>query len=85
MNYIYPENLKARPTMWFWSLKDFVILGIGALISIVFLIHLHKLVPAAIVMAYGFLTIRLEDATILDFIKYAGRYFISTQQEYRWR
>ena len=71
--------------MWFWSLKDFVILGIGALISIVFLIHLHKLVPAAIVMAYGFLTIRLEDATILDFIKYAGRYFISTQQEYRWR
>ena len=71
--------------MWFWRLKDFLILAIGALISLVFLIHLHKLVPAAIVMTYGFLTIRLEDATILDFIKYAGRYFITTQQEYRWR
>ena len=71
--------------MWFWRLKDFLILDIGALISLVFLIHLHKLVPAALVMTYGFLTIRLEDATILDFIKYAGRYFITTQQEYRWR
>ncbi|SEW38095.1 hypothetical protein SAMN05216413_2611 [Ruminococcaceae bacterium KH2T8] len=85
MNYIYPENLKAKPTMWFWSLKDFVILGIGVLISIVFLIHLHKIVPAAIVLTYGFLTIRLDDATILDFIKYAVRYFITTQQDYRWR
>ena len=85
MNYIYPDNLKARPTMWFWSLKDFVIIGIGTLISIVFLIHLHKIFPAAIVLTYGFLTIRLDDATILDFIKYAARYFITTQQDYRWR
>ncbi len=85
MNYIYPDNLKARPTMWFWSLKDFVIIGIGILISIVFLIHLHKIFPAAIVLTYGFLTIRLDDATILDFIKYAARYFITTQQDYRWR
>lgn len=85
MNYIYPENLKARPTMWFWSLKNFVVMGIGTLISIVFLIHLHKIVPAAIVLTYGFLTIRLDDATILDFIKYAARYFITTQQDYRWR
>lgn len=85
MNYIYPENLKARPKMWFWSLKDFVIIGIGALISIVCLIHLHKIVPAAIVLTYGFLTIRLDDATLMDFIKYAVRYFITTQQDYRWR
>ena len=85
MNYIYPENLKAKPTMWFWSLKDFVILGFGALVAIVFLIHWHKIGPAAGVLLYGFLTIRLDDATILDFLKYAVRYFITTQQEYRWR
>jgi hypothetical protein len=71
--------------MWFRSLKNFVIMGIGTLISIVFLIHLHKIVPAAIVLTYGFLTIRLDDATILDFIKNAARYFITTQQDYRWR
>lgn len=85
MNYIYPDNLKARPKMWLWSLKDFVFIGIGALISIVLLVHLHKLVPAAIVLTYGFLTIQLDDATLLEFIKYAARYFITTQQDYRWR
>ena len=85
MNYIYPDNLKAKPTMWLWSLKHFVIIGIGALISIVLLIHMHKVFPAVIVLTYGFLTIRLDDATILDFIKYAARYFITTQQDYKWR
>ena len=56
-----------------------------ALVAIVFLIHWHKLVPFAGVLLYGFLTIRLDDATIMDFLKYAVRYFISTQQEYEWR
>ena len=32
----------------------------------------------------GFLSIRLEDTTILDFIRYAVKYFISTQQIYFW-
>lgn len=30
------------------------------------------------------LSIRLEDTTILDFIRYAVKYFISTQQIYFW-
>lgn len=85
MNYIYPENLKAKPTMWLWSLKNFVILAFGALVSIVFLIHWHKLIPFAFLMLYGFLTIRMDDATVMDFLNYAVRYFISTQQEYKWR
>lgn len=85
MKYIYPENLKAKPTMWFWSLKDFVILAFGALVAIVFLIHWHKFVPFVVVLLFGFLTIRLDDATILDFLKYAVKYFITSQQEFRWR
>lgn len=85
MNYIYPENLKAKPTMWLWSLKNFVILAFCALVSIVFLIHWHKLIQFAFLMLYGFLTIRMDDATVMDFLKYAVQYFISTQQEYRWR
>ena len=35
--YLYPQNLKASANMWFWSLKDFAILGIAALMSIVML------------------------------------------------
>lgn len=83
--YIYPQNLKATANLWLWSLKDFAILGIAALFSIAALVQLRMLVPAAITLCYGFLTIRLDDATILDFIKYAVRYFLSTQQHYDWR
>ena len=83
--YIYPQNLKAVANMWLWSLKDFVILGIAALLSIVILVELGLVLPAAATLVYGFLTIRMDETTILDFLKYAVRYFISTQQYYEWR
>ena len=83
--YIYQQNLKAVANMWLWSLKDFVILGIAALLSIVILVELGLVLPAAVTLVYGFLTIRMDETTILDFLKYAIRYFISTQQYYEWR
>lgn len=83
--YIYLQNLKAVANMWLWSLKDFVILGIAALLSIVILVELGLVLPAAVTLVYGFLTIRMDETTILDFLKYAIRYFISTQQYYEWR
>ena len=79
------EIIALRESYGLSAAKMSVILGFGALVAIVFLIHWHKIVPAAGVLLYGFLTIRLDDATILDFLKYAVRYFITTQQEYRWR
>ena len=32
--YLYPQNLKATANLWLWSLKDFMIMGIAALLSI---------------------------------------------------
>lgn len=83
--YLYPQNLKATASLWLWGLRDFAILGIAALLSIVALVQLRMMVPAAATLCYGFLTIRLEDTTILDFLNYAVRYFLSTQQSYEWR
>ncbi len=83
--YLYPQNLKAKANLWLWSLRDFAILAIAALLSIVVLVELHWLVPAAATLCYGFLTIRMEDTTILDFLRYAVRYFITTQQYFEWR
>lgn len=83
--YLYPHNLKATANMWLWSLKDFAILGVAALLSIVIIVNLRWLLPAAATLTYGFLTIRLDDTTILDFIKYAGKYLLTTQQYYEWR
>jgi hypothetical protein len=77
--------MKAKANMWLWSLKDFAIIGIGALLSAVFLIYLHKLLLVGIVAVYAFMTIRLDETTVMDYIRYAFRYFITTQQYFEWR
>lgn len=84
VQYLYPQNLKATANLWLWVLRDFVILGIAALISMVALVELGWVIPAASTLCYGFLTIRLDDTTIMDFIRYAVRYFLSTQQYFEW-
>lgn len=83
--FLYPQNLKAKANMWLWGMRDLIILGICALLSVVAAVELGWLIPAAGTLCFGFLTIRKEDLTILDFIKYAIRYFISGQQYYEWR
>ena len=64
--YHYPRNLKATANMWLWSLRDFAIIGIAALLSIVAVIHLRTMLFAAATLTYGFLTIRMDDTTLLD-------------------
>ncbi len=83
--YIYPQNLRATASLWLWGLKDFAILGVATLLSMVVLVQLRLMIPAVATLCYGFLTIRLDDTTILDFLSYAIRYFLSTQQYFEWR
>lgn len=83
--YIYPQNLKAKANLWLWSLRDFVILSIAVLFSVVLLIYSGMLLPSALSMCYAVLTIRADDTTVLDYLGYAVRYFITTQQSFEWR
>lgn len=69
--YIYPDNLKSKAVLWLWQLQDIGIIGIGCLISVFALAQLGLLLPIVATALYGFLTIRFEDTSILDFIKYA--------------
>ena len=82
--FIYPQNMRASATLWLWSLKDFAIIAVAALFSAMVLATTKILIPAVITAVYAFLSIRAEEVTILDFIKYAVRYFISTQQYFEW-
>ena len=66
-------------------MKDFVILCIAVLISVVLFTWFGWLIPAVLTMIYAFLTIKKDDITVLDFIKFAVRYFMSKQQYYEWR
>lgn len=85
IQYLYPQNLKATANLWLWGLRDFTIIGIAALISIVILVNLGWVIPAVATLCYGFLTIRMDETTVMDFIRYAVRYFMSTQQYFEWR
>lgn len=82
--FIYPQNMRASATLWLWSLKDFAIIVVGALFSAMVLATTRILIPAVLTAAFAFLSIRNDDTTILDFIKYAVKYFISTQQYFEW-
>ena len=83
--YIYQDNLKASPMLFLWRLKDLAVIGIGALISLVAISQIGFSIPLVVTLAYAFLAIRSEDTSILDFLKYAIRYFFIEQQEYRWK
>ena len=48
------------------------------------LVQFGLLPPAAMTLCFGFLTIRLEDVTVLDFLRWAGQYFLFSQQYYEW-
>ena len=43
--YIYPENLKGKSTMFLWTLRDMLIIIIGAVLSAVFAAALDWIVP----------------------------------------
>ena len=83
--YLYPQNLKAKANLLLWNLKDFAIIGIGALLSIVALVNLGWTIPAVATLLYAFLTIRLDETTMLDYIKSAIEFLITTQHYYEWR
>lgn len=83
--YIYPQNLKATANLWLWSLRDFATACVGLWLSVLALTQLGLISPFALTVAYAFLSIRLEEITVLDYVRYAGNFLLFSQQEYTWR
>ena len=81
---MYPDNLKAKATLWLWELKDIGIIGIGLLISVFALAQLGFMPPIVITVVYAFLTIQFEYTSILNFIRYACAFFLFKQQIFEW-
>ena len=83
--YLYPQNLRATANLWLWGMRDFVILCVAALLSVALLFYASMVLPAAVTLCFGFLTIRVEETTVMDYLGWAVRYFLTTQQQYLWR
>jgi len=82
--YRYPDNLKAKPTLWLWALKDIGIIGVGAVVSFFALAKTGFAIPLALTVAYAILTIRFNNTSILDFLHKACRFLVGQKQFYIW-
>ncbi len=83
--YIYPDNLRAKASLFLWTLNNIAVICVGCLISVFAIAQLGFMPPIAVTAVYAFLTIRFDDTTILDFIRYAFAFFAGKQQIYKWR
>lgn len=82
--YIYPDNLRAKPKLWLWELRDVAAIGIGALLSVLALVQGWGMLLLVLTVLYAFLSIRVEDASILDFLRNAVCFLFLHQQYYLW-
>lgn len=82
---MYPDNLKGKATLWLWYLRDIGIIGVGAIIGVIAISHADFYLPMAIAGCYAFLTIRMQDTSIFDYLSYAFGFFIFARQTFYWR
>ena len=82
--YIYPENLKAKPMLWLWLLRDIAIIGVAALISVMALVQGVGMAPLVGTVLYVFLSIQVDGSSILDFLRRAACFLLLQQQKYEW-
>ncbi len=82
--YLYPNNLKGKPILWLWYMKDVVIIGITILGSVFFYTQLNLIQPLVGSAVYALLSLRFDDMSILDFIVNSCRFFITQPQSYSW-
>lgn len=83
--FIYPENLKAKPMLWLWLLRDIAIIGVAALISVFALVNGGSMAPLVVTVLYAFLSIQVDGSSILDFLRKAACFLLLQQQKYEWR
>ncbi len=82
--FIYPDNLRAKPKLWLWELKDITVIGVGFLLSVLALTQGAGMFLLVLTVLYAFLSIRMEGASILDFLRCAVCFLFLHQQYYEW-
>ena len=82
--YIYPDNLRAKAKLWLWELRDIAVIGVALLLSVLALANGGGMVPLVLAVLYAFLSIRVEGASILDFLRRSVCFLFLHQQYYEW-
>ena len=82
--YLYPDNLKAKARLWLWELRDVAIIGGALLLAVFALAQCGSFIPLICAAVYAFLSIRVENTSILDFLRYAARFLFLQPQSFKW-
>ena len=82
--YIYPDNLRAKAKLWLWDLRDVAVIGVGGLLSVLALAQGLGMLLLILTVLYAFLSLRMEGASILDFLRCAVCFLFIHQQYYEW-
>ena len=82
--FIYPDNLKAKATLWLWQLRDVAVIGVAALLSFLILAQAGSMIPLVGTVLYAFLAIQVEGSSVLDFLRRAACFLFLRQQYYEW-
>ncbi len=83
--FIYPDNLRAKAKLWLWELRDVAIIGIGLILSVLALTQGAGMLLLVLTVLYAFLSIRMDGASILDFLRCAICFLFVYQQYYEWK
>ncbi len=82
--FLYPNDLKGKPKLWLWYLKDIVIIGIITLIAVLAYTQFNNIYFLVIAATYALLSLRFDDMSILDFLIHSCHFFIFSPQFYTW-
>lgn len=83
--FIFPTNLKAKPKMWLWELRALAVIGVGLILSVLALANGFGGMPLILTALYAFLSIKVEETSVLDFLRFAADFLFLKQQYYEWR
>ena len=83
--FIYPDNLRAKAKLWLWELRDVAVIGVGLILSVLALTQGAGMLLLMLTVLYAFLSIRMEGASILDFLRCAICFLFVYQQYYEWK
>ena len=64
--YLYPQNLRATANLWLWSLRDFAIMCVALLLSILILSQTGIVVPLALTLAFAQSAFQIQRFWILS-------------------
>lgn len=82
--YIYPENLEAKAMLWLWELRDVAIIAAALLLAVFALARSGSFTLLIGVVLYAFLSVRVEDNSVLGFLCFAARFLLLQQQYFEW-